>query len=164
MKNTSFITKAALIAATYVVLTYLVNLFGLASGAIQVRLSEMLAILPVFTTAAIPGVTIGCLLANILTGCCPLDIVMGSLATLIGVLGARALRKHKYLVPLPTIIANTVIVPFVLTSPYGYGMEGALWYIAFTVAIGEILSCGVLGMVLLNGLERYGSPVLDRIR
>ena len=67
-KSALFLTQAAMIAALYVVLTYIANLFGLASGVIQIRLSEMLCILPVFTPAAIPGLFIGCLLSNILTG------------------------------------------------------------------------------------------------
>ena len=109
MKNQKvlFLTHAAMIAALYVVLTYVANMFGLASGAIQVRLSEMLIILPVFTPAAIPGLFIGCLLSNLLTGCCILDILMGSLATLLGATGAYLLRKWKWAVPLPNIAANS---------------------------------------------------------
>ena len=94
-KKVLFLTHAAMIAALYVVLTFISNAFGLASGAIQVRLSEALIILPVFTPAAIPGLYIGCLLSNLLCGGCLLDILLGSLATLIGALGARAMRKHK---------------------------------------------------------------------
>lgn len=161
MKNQKvlFLTQAAMIAALYVVLTYLANMFGLASGAIQVRLSEMLTILPVFTPAAVPGLFIGCLLSNLLTGCCILDIVMGSLATLIGAVGAYLLHKWKWAVPLPTIAANALIIPYVLTSPYGYGLTDAWWYLVITVGIGEILSCGILGMILLITLQKYGRRI-----
>lgn len=155
MKNQKvlFLTQAAMIAALYVVLTFVANAFGLASGAIQVRLSEMLAILPFFTPAAIPGVYIGCLLANLLTGACLLDILVGSLASLIGALGAYALRRWKWAVPLPTILANALIVPFVLI--HGYGVPDAWWYLVLTVGAGEVISCGILGMILLSSLQKY---------
>lgn len=152
-KKVLFLTQAAMIAALYVVLTFIANAFGLASGAIQVRLSEALAILPFFTPAAIPGLYIGCMLANLLTGGCLLDILVGSLASLIGALGAYALRRWKWLVPLPTIIANALIVPFVLI--YGYGLVDAWWYLFLTVGAGEIISCGILGMGLLFLLRNY---------
>ncbi len=142
-----------MIAALYVVLTFIANAFGLASGAIQVRLAEALTVLPFFTPAAVPGLYVGCLLANLLTGGCLLDILVGSLATLIGALGARALRKWKWLVPLPNIVANTLIVPFVLIV--GYGLADAWWYLMITVGIGEIISGGILGMILLFVLKKH---------
>lgn len=152
-KQVQFLTQAAMIAALYVVLTFLANGLGLASGIIQVRLSEMLTILPYFTSAAIPGVTIGCLLSNILTGCSLLDIVFGTIATLIGAFGSYLLRKHKFLVPLPPIIANIIIVPWILRV--SYGVPDAIPYMMATVGIGEIISCGILGMILLFSLEKY---------
>ena len=114
MKNKKlvFICQAAVIAALYVVLTYVFSAF--ASGVIQVRVSEALTILPAFTPAAIPGLVIGCLLSNTLTGCVLLDIIFGSVATLIGALGSYALRRHTWLVPIPPIVSNMIIVPFVL--------------------------------------------------
>ncbi len=165
MKNKQilFLTQAAMIAALYVVLTFIVNIFGLASGPVQVRLSEMLAILPFFTPAAIPGIYVGCLLSNLLTGACLLDILAGSLASLIGALGAYALRKHKWLVPIPTILANAIIVPFVLTSPYGYGLTDAWWYLVLTVGAGEIISCGILGMILLFSLQKYAGRIFGTV-
>ena len=152
-KQVQFLTQAAMIAALYVVLTFLANALGLASGIIQVRLSEMLTILPYFTSAAIPGVTIGCLLSNILTGCSLLDIVFGTFATLLGATGSYLLRRHKFLVPLPPIIANTIIVPWILRV--SYGVPDAIPYMMVTVGIGEIISCGILGMVLLFSLDKY---------
>lgn len=156
-KNVLFLTQAAMIAALYVVLTLLANAFGLASGVIQIRLSEMLAVLPFFTPAAIPGVYIGCLLANILTGACLLDILAGSLASFIGVFLAYLLRRNKWLVPIPTILANAIIVPFVLIA--GYGVPDAWWYLFLTVGAGEIISCGVLGMILLFALQKYAARI-----
>lgn len=152
-KKVLFVAQAALIAAIYVVLTYFISAFNLASGAIQVRISEALTILPFFTPAAIPGLTIGCFLSNLLTGCLPMDIVFGSLATLIGAGGSYCLRKYKWLVPLPPIVANTLIVPYVLA--YVYGAEGSIPFFMVTVGIGEVISCYVLGGILLNALLPY---------
>ncbi len=152
-KKVLFITQAAVIAALYVVLTLLANALGLANYAIQVRFSEALTILPFFTPAAIPGLTIGCLLSNLLTGCMPLDILFGSLATLLGAVGTYLLRKRQWMAPLPPILANTVIVPFVLA--YVYQFEGSIPYFMLTVGIGELLSCGVLGMILMGVLMKY---------
>lgn len=151
-KKVLFITQGAVIAAIYVVLTYIVSLLGLANGVIQVRLSEALTILPVFTPAAIPGLVVGCVISNILTGAVIWDVIFGSLATLIGAVGTYLLRKHhRILYPLPPIIANTVIVPLVLT--YAYGVPDALWFSALTVCAGEVIFCGVLGLLLYHGLD-----------
>ena len=147
------ITQAAMIAAIYVVLTVFISAFNLASGAIQVRISEALTILPVFTPAAIPGLFLGCLISNLVTGCMPLDVVFGSLATLIGACGPYALRKHKWLAPLPPIVANTIIVPFVLR--YVYLAEGTIPFFMLTVGIGEVISCYLLGSILHRVLDRY---------
>lgn len=160
-KKVLFLTQAAMIAALYIVLTYFINAFNLASGAIQVRISEALTILPVFTPAAIPGLFVGCLLSNSLTGCMPFDILFGSLATLIGALGTRALRKHPWLAPLPPILANTIIVPFILS--YVYHFEGSLPYFAVTVGIGEVLSCGVLGMILYFSLQKQANRIFQTL-
>ena len=108
MKNkTTYLTYAAFIAALYVILSLVSNMFGLASGAVQVRISEALTVMPVFTPAAVPGLFVGCIVSNILTGCAPWDIVLGSLATLIGAVFTRMLRKHDILCLLPPIAANT---------------------------------------------------------
>ena len=154
------VSVAAIIAALYVVLTYLASAIGLASFAVQVRFSEALTILPIFTPAAIPGLFAGCVLANILTGCALWDIVFGSLATLLGALGTYFLKKHKIFATLPPIVANTVIVPVVLLNVYN--LEGTYWFFALTVCLGEIISCGVLGTVLRKSLER--SDLFDRLK
>lgn len=152
-KKVLFVVQAALIAAIYVVLTYFISAFHLASGAIQVRISEALTVLPYFTPAAIPGLAVGCFLSNLLTGCLPMDVVCGSLATLIGAVGSYLLRKYKWLVPLPPILANVLIVPYVLA--YVYGAEGSIPFFMVTVGVGEVISCYVLGMILLNALLPY---------
>lgn len=161
MKNTSNtkramttrqLTTAAIIAALYVVLTMISSALGIASGVIQVRLSEALAILPCFTVAAVPGVTVGCLLANIVTGAPLPDVIFGTLATLIGVLGARLLRKHPVLAPLPTILSNAIIIPFVLR--FAYRVPDAIWFMFLTVGAGELISAGILGLLLYKVLKK----------
>lgn len=152
MKNKKivFICQAAVIAALYVVLTYVFSAF--ASGVIQVRVSEALTVLPAFTPAAIPGLVIGCLLSNTLTGCVLLDIIFGSVATLIGALGSYALRRHAWLVPIPPIVSNMIIVPFVLR--FAYGATDAFPFMIATVGAGEIISCYLLGMILYGALKK----------
>lgn len=151
-KKIMYLSQAAMIAALYVVLTLLANALGLANYAIQVRFSEALTILPFFTPAAIPGLTIGCLLSNIFTGCAPLDILFGTLATLIGALGTYALRRFEWLAPLPPILANTIIVPWVLR--FAYDIPDAIPYLMATVGAGELISCGLIGMLLLRSLKQ----------
>lgn len=157
MKNNKvlFMTQAAMIAALYVLLTFFANALGLASQAIQVRFSEALTILPYFTPAAIPGLFAGCLLSNTLTGCMLLDTVFGSFATLLGGLGTYFLRKtgNKWLAPLPPILSNTLIIPFILA--YVYEAPGTIFYFMVTVGIGEIISCGILGMILFIPLDKH---------
>ena len=151
-KNVLFTTQAALIAALYVVLTILFQPFSF--GEIQVRIAEALTILPIFTPAAIPGLFIGCLLGNILGGSILPDIIFGSLATLIGAIFTYLLRnKHRYLAPLPPIISNALIVPLILR--FAYGINLPFYFMMLTVGIGEVLSCGVLGMILNTALWKY---------
>ena len=150
------LTRGGIVAALYVALTYLSFLFGLSSGAIQLRLSEMLTVLPAFLPESIPGLYIGCLIANLLTGGSIYDILLGSLATLIGAIGARMLRKaHPLLITLPTVIANALIVPLVIIlSAGGEETFASFPYFALTVGIGEFLSAGVLGMLCHRAIEK----------
>lgn len=162
MKNqkVTFMTQAAMIAAIYVVLTYVFAPFSF--GEVQVRIAEALTILPVFTPAAIPGLFVGCLIGNILGGAILPDIIFGSLATLIGAFFTYQLRdKNKFLAPLPPIAANTIVVPFVLR--YGYGVALPIPFMMLTVGVGEVLSCGVLGMVLYFALRKYKNIVFRPI-
>ena len=150
-KRVLFMVNAAMIAAIYVVLTLIFAPFSY--GEIQVRISEALTVMPYFTPAAVPGLFVGCLIANIMGGAILPDIIFGSLATLAGAVVSYLLRKNKYLVPVPPIIANMLVVPFVLR--YGYGVESAIPFMMVTVGIGEIISCGIIGMILLFILDRY---------
>lgn len=163
-KKVLFTVQAAMIAAIYVVLTLFVSAFSLASGAIQVRVSEALTILPYFTSAAIPGLSIGCLLANLLTGAPIYDVVFGSLATLLGAIGTYLLRKHKFLCTLPPVVANMLIIPFVLRYAYGLVMEFggrdlSIPFYMMTVGVGEIICCCVMGTILLNALSKVRDVV-----
>ena len=160
-KKTLWICYAAIIAAMYVVLTYVAKLFGLDSGMIQVRFSEMLCILPIFTSAAIPGLTIGCLLANLLGSAVIFDVIFGPIATLIGALGTYLLRKHKWVAPLPPILSNTLVIPFVLA--YGYGMPQSIPFMMMTVGAGEIISIYALGMVFLFAVEKRARFIFGKI-
>ena len=145
-KNVAFMTQAAMIAAIYVVLTYVFAPFSF--GEVQIRIAEALTILPVFTPAAIPGLFVGCIVG----------IIFGSIATLIGAFFTYQLRnKNRFLAPLPPIIANTVIVPFVLR--YGYGVALPIPFMMLTVGVGEVVGCGVLGLVLYTALNRYKNVI-----
>ena len=163
-----FAAQGAMVEALYVALTWIASIAGLSSMAIQVRISEALCVLPFFLPAAVPGLFVGCLLANLMTGAVVWDILFGSLATLLGALGARGLAvlaqradaagRHRHaavlnvLIPLPTVVANTVIVPLILH--YAYGLPDALPYLFLTVGLGEVLSAWVLGLLLLRVLKK----------
>ena len=155
MRNnkTSYLTQSAAVAAVYVLLTMLAAAMGLSSGQIQARFSEALTILPCFLPAAVPGLFIGCLLSNILSGCVVWDVIFGSLATLLGAVGTRLLRKNRWLACLPPILANTVIVPFVLV--YAYGVPEGIPYLMLTVGMGEVISCGILGQLVYSALDKH---------
>ena len=153
------LTQGAAIAALYVVLTLVFE--PISFGAMQVRISEMLTILPLFTPAAVPGLFVGCLLANLIGGAIVWDVVFGSLATLIGAALGYALRANRWLVPIPAILANTVIVPPVLR--YGYGIEMPLLLLALYIAVGEVVGCYVLGelfgTVLMKNRRIFGEEM-----
>ena len=154
-KSTLYLTRGALVAALYVALTYLATLFGLSSGVIQFRFSEALCVLPIFMPEAVLGLNVGCLLSNIISGCVIWDIIFGTLATLIGALGARLIRRLPnrlmWLSTLPTILANSLIVPFVLL--YAYGASGGYFYFMLTVFIGEAVCAGIFGSILYYTLN-----------
>lgn len=147
-----FTVHTAVIAALYTVLTLFSSAAGLSSGAIQLRLSEALTVLPVFTPAAVPGLFLGCILANVLTGSIFWDVIFGSAATLIGAVGTRLLRRHSTLCLVPPILSNTLIIPFVLA--FAYHLKGSVPYFMLTVGLGEAVSCGALGYILATALKK----------
>lgn len=152
----SFLVQAAMIAAIYVALTLVFQ--AVSFGQVQVRVSEALTILPLFTPAAVPGLFVGCLIGNILGGAILPDIVFGSLATLIGAIGTYWLRGRKPILgPLPPILSNMIVVPLVLK--YTYGTPLPIPLMMLTVGIGEVLSCGVLGLILYFALKKYAHVI-----
>ena len=158
-KGTLFLVQAAAIAAVYVVLTTVFAAFSF--GEVQVRISEALTILPAFTPAAIPGLFVGCIISNFLGGAILMDVIFGSIATLIGAVFTWKLRNSsKWLAPLPPIVANAIIVPFTLY--YGYGVNLPIPFMMLTVGIGEVISCGVLGMILYGALNKYRYAIFGK--
>ena len=145
------IAQGAIIAALYVVLCIVFQ--PISFGAVQFRIAEALTILPLFTPAAVPGLFIGCLLGNLLTGAIIWDVIFGSIATLIGAIFGYMLRSNRWLVPFPAVLANTVIVPFILK--YGYGDPTPMPLMFLYLFIGEILGCYILGEILAYILMPY---------
>ena len=155
-KTLIYLTRGGMIAALYTVLTYLSFIFGLSSGVIQFRISEALCILPIFMPEAIIGLTLGCFISNLLTGSAFWDILFGSIATLIGAVGAYSLRKVsekiKWLTTIPTILANMLIIPLVLI--YAYGVTDGYLFLVCTVGIGEIVCAGIGGSILYYSMRK----------
>lgn len=157
-KKTRFLTEGALVAALYTVLTYIVNLAGLANGVIQIRLSEALAVLPAFMPSSVWGLYIGCFTANILTGAALPDIIFGSAATLLGALGTRHFGKNSFLAVFFPILANTAVVPLVLKT--AYGAEQGYFILALSVFAGEFVSCGIFGTILYKKMTKIKKTLL----
>ena len=154
-----FLTEAALIAALYVVLTVLLAAFSFSE--VQVRVAEMLTILPVFTPAAVPGLFLGCVIGNTLGGAILPDIIFGSLATLAGAVGTFCLRGRSLIVAaIPPIVANALVVPFLLK--YAYGIKLPIPLLMLSVGIGEIISCGVLGVTFGKILRKYKNGLFKK--
>ena len=155
-RTTRLIAQAAVIAAIYVVLT--IVFAPIAFEEIQVRIAEALTILPIYTASAVPGLAVGCLLGNIIGGAPLPDVVFGSLATLIGAAGTRLLRNSKPAIAvIPPIVANMVIIPFVLR--YAYEIPLPIPLMMATVGLGEVISCGMLGLLLHKALLPHRSSV-----
>ena len=143
------ILRAIMIAAMYIVVTVITAQFAFLD--VQLRLTEALCILPVFTPVAIPGLFLGCLFANLFAGAPWPDVVFGSLATLVGAYGTWKLRDKKpYIAIIPPIVANLLVVPFILK--FAYGLETPIPMMMLTVGLGEICACGVLGLLLYRVL------------
>lgn len=152
-QKTKEIALGAMICAVYVLITLAIK--PIASSPVQIRLSEALCIMPCFTPYAIPGLFLGCFVANFITGSLFLDTLFGSIATLIGAIGTYLLRKNKYLAVLPPIISNTLIIPFVLSFVYRF--PGSIPYFMVTVGAGEIVSVGIFGIILYNFIRKISS-------
>ena len=149
-KKTLFITQAAAIAAIYTVLVMVFNFSSF--GPVQFRVAEALTVLPYFIPAAIPGLAIGCFLSNLLNSADVLDIIFGSLATLIAAVLSYQLRRFKLLVPVPPIVVNALVVPFILK--YAYFEADSIPAMMVSVGVGQLLAAGVIGLVLLFSLDK----------
>ncbi len=132
-------------------------MLGLSSGPLQLRLSEALTLLPLFLPEAVVGLFVGCLISNIFTGTA-LDIVLGSLATLIGALGtrlfARADKRLKWWACIPPIISNALIVPLIISVSYGSELSYPL--LLLSIFVSELVSAGILGNILCLSLKKAG--------
>ena len=166
MSNSRFTTHqlatAGVIAALYAVLAYFASIFGIAYGPIQCRFSEALCVLPFLFPAATPGLFVGCLVATLLRPYGALDIIFGSLATLLAAVWTQH-THHKWLAPLPPVLCNAVIVGAVISfqeTGFTGAFAGAFAYNAVTVGVGEAIACYVLGGVLLTVLPKV--PALRR--
>lgn len=160
-KKLYFAATAAAIAAIYAGLTYISAAFGIAYGPIQFRVSEALTVLPLITTAAIPGLTVGCFLANIISYN-PIDMLFGTAATLIAALLTYAFRKITVkgcplLSVLMPVAVNALIVGFEITFFFvSGGAKGTTFLIsALEVAAGEALVCFGLGLPFYYALKKH---------
>ncbi|SDK70218.1 QueT transporter family protein [Natronincola ferrireducens] len=157
MKRTKFLTQAAMIAAIYVVMVEVFKPF--AYGMVQVRIAEALTVLPFFTAAAIPGLTIGVIVSNIIGPYGMIDIVFGSLATFMAAYLSYRMPK-KALVPLPPVLVNAVIIGAMLYFIFlGTPDEMPLLPIMGWVGLGQIVACYGLGYPLMNILEKYKDKI-----
>ncbi len=156
------LAQGAIIAAIYALLT--IFLAPISSGLVQCRVAEAMSVLPYFTFSAVPGLFIGCLLANLLTGTPIYDVLFGSLATLIAAYLTYALRNRvpKYLAPMPSVVVNALVVGWLLTSVYQVGVS--FWAAAGYVAIGQAIACFALGLPLMTLLERFRGKIFDEAR
>lgn len=151
MKNTKFIVQAAIIAAVYATLTIILMPFSY--GVMQIRVSEALTILPFFTPAAIPGLFAGCLVSNMVGPYGLPDMIFGSGATLVAAVGSYYLRKRPFLVPLPPVIANGIMIGGMLR--YAYAVPMPLIACILWVAAGEFIACYGIGYPLIRYLRKY---------
>lgn len=157
-KKTLFLTEAAMIAAIYTVLVLMFQ--PISFGPIQFRIAEFLTVFPYFTPAAIPGVSIGCFLSAILTGADVMDMIFGSLATLVAAILSYKLRRYKYLVPIPPIVLNALVIPWVLK--YAYLAEESIPFMMLTVGAGEVIVVGIIGMAVLLIFDRLKLPIFNK--
>ena len=156
--NAKYLARAGVIAALYVVLTYLAGLMNLAYGPVQFRFSEALTVLPFLFPEAVPGLFVGCVVSNLLSPYGALDLVVGSLATLVAAVWTNRCGK-RWFAPMPPVIANALLVGAMLAwyeAGFGAGFLAAFAYNAATVGLGELVVCYALGLPLLKVLEARG--------
>lgn len=155
MKRTNFLVQAGLIGAIYAVLT--IVFAPISYGQIQVRIAEVMTVLPMFTPAAIPGLFVGCIIANIFGGGGMIDIVFGSLATLFAAYLSYKMPK-RWMVPIPPIIVNGIVVGFILNYVLGLPLLITMGW----VTLGQMVACYGLGYPLILILENYKSQIFAK--
>lgn len=156
MKSTRFIAHAAIIAAVYASFTLLVAPFSY--GILQVRFSEALTLLPAFTPAAIPGLFIGCLIANMYTASL-IDIIFGSLTTLVAAFLTYKLRKRQWLLPLPPILLNALVVGYYLTMQHG----GHLLSNMLLVGAGQLVACYIVPIYFIINYDKIRQKIIPHV-
>ncbi len=161
-KKATYFIQFVIIAALYAGITIAEQFtVGMTKDIIQVRLSDALTVLPVFTPAAIPGLFVGCLTANYAIGCQTYDVIFGSLATLVGAIGTYLIRKHKFMAPVPPVIVTMITVPLLFTYVYRY--EDSFWYYVIAIGVGQLIACGVFGIALMLGLEDHKEKLFPNL-
>lgn len=163
-QNTRRLTRSAIIAAIYVALTFIFQ--PISFGAIQFRIAEALTLMPIFFPEAVPGLLIGCLLANLLCGGIWFDVVLGALATLLAAMAVVKLRRYPLMAAAMPAVFNGLIVGPVVYFAYvhapGTAIEiGILLFNMFTVAAGEAVVCYVLGLLLLYSFKKMPQSYLS---
>ena len=156
--TTRYLTRAAVIAALYVALTYVAGIMNLAYGPVQFRFSEALTVLPFLFPEAVPGLFVGCVISNLISPYGVLDLVVGSAATLLAAIWTNRCRS-RWFAPMPPVIANAVMVGAMIAwyeAGFGAGFPAAFAYNALTVGLGELIVCYALGLPLLKLLENRG--------
>jgi len=149
-----YVVIPALIAALYCALVFI--FMPVSFGTVQIRVAEALTVLPYFTPSAIYGLFIGCLLANIIGGAGILDIILGSLSTLVAAFLTYKV-KNKWLAPIPPIVINMFVIGYVLNIYYGMNY----WLAVVSVGAGQLVSCMGLGLLLLLQLEKYKERLFE---
>ena len=147
-----FLMQASLIAAIYTALCLLLQPISFGFGGVQLRVAEALTLLPVLMPAAVPGLTVGCLLSNIMGGATMLDVVFGTLTTFAAAVVTRRLRDKPLLAAAPPVLFNAVVVGALLR--YAYGVPMHLLLCMASVGLGQLVACYALGLPMLKGLNR----------
>lgn len=151
-RNIRFLVQASLIAAIYTALCLILHPISFGFGGIELRVSEALTLMPVLMPAAIPGLFIGCLLANLLGGATLLDVIFGSLTTLAAAMLTRKCRNKPVLAAFWPVILNAVVIGSLLR--YAYGVAMPLWLCMLSIGAGQAVACYGIGLPVMRMMER----------
>lgn len=157
-RNTRFLVQASLIAAIYTALCLILHPISFGFAGIELRVSEALTLMPVIMPAAVPGLFIGCLLANLLGGATMLDVVFGSLTTLVAAVLTRKCRNRPVLAAFWPVILNAVVIGALLR--YAYGVAMPLWLCMVSIGAGQAVACYALGLPMMRMMRRLPKKYL----